>query len=87
MKAKEGFILRNIAGANIIVPIGAASIDFNGMITLNESGAFLWHELEKGADMDGLVAALLGEYDVDAATARTCVENFIDKLKEADCIE
>lgn len=87
MKIKNGFILRSIAGSNIVVPVGAASVDFNGMITLNDSGAFLWRELEKGSDADGLTAALLGEYEVDEPTARKCSEEFIEKLKEADCLE
>lgn len=87
MKIKEGFVLRSIAGSNIVVPVGAASLDFNGMITLNDSGAFLWRELEKGSDVDGLTAALLGEYDVDEATARKCSADFIEKLKEAGCVE
>ena len=87
MKIKEGFVLRTIAGSNIVVPVGAASIDFNGMITMNDSGAFLWKELEQDCDIDDLTAALLREYDVDEATARTCAADFIEKLKEANCLE
>lgn len=87
MKIKEGFVLRNIAGSNIVVPVGETSAEFNGMITLNDSGAFLWKELEKGSDVDGLTAALLREYDVDEATARSCSAAFIDKLSEAGCLE
>ena len=87
MKIKEGFVLRSIAGSNIVVPVGEAAAEFNGMITLNDSGAFLWKELEKGTDVDGLVTALLGEYDVDEETARNCSAAFVDKLKEAGCIE
>ena len=87
MKTKEGFILRSIAGSNIVVPVGTAAVDFNGMITLNDSGAFLWRELEKGGDADTLTAALLREYEVDEPTARLCAESFIEKLKEAGCVE
>lgn len=87
MKIKEGFVLRSVAGSNIVVPVGAASVDFNGMITLNESGAFLWNEMEKGAEMDGLVAAMLQKYEVDEETARTCAERFVAKLQEAGCLE
>lgn len=87
MKIKEGFLLRTIAGSNIVVPVGAASIDFNGMITLNDSGAFLWRELERGGDADSLTAALLREYDVDEATAHQCSEDFIRKLDNAGCLE
>lgn len=87
MKVKNGFILRSIAGSNIVVPVGAASVDFNGMITLNDSGAFLWKELEKGGDVESLTAALLREYEVDEDTARRCSADFIDKLNEAGCLE
>lgn len=87
MKIKEGFVLRSIAGSNIVVPVGAASVDFNGMITLNDSAAFLWKELEKGSDVDGLTAALLREYDVDEDTARSCSADFVNKLNEAGCLE
>ena len=86
MKIKEGFVLRSVAGSNIVVPTGDACIDFNGMITLNESGAFLWRVLEQGSDVDGMTAALLKEYEVDEATARSCSEDFLRKLTEAGCI-
>ena len=43
MQIKPGFAMRKIAGSNIVVPVGAASSDFNGMITLNDTGAFLWN--------------------------------------------
>lgn len=87
MKIKEGFVLRNIAGSHIVVPVGAVSIDFNGMITLNDSAAFLWKQLEKGTDVDGLTAAILAEYETDEDTARTCSQDFVDKLNEAGCLE
>ena len=87
MKVKDGFVLRAIAGSNIVVPVGAATAQFNGMITLNDSGAFLWRELEKGADVDSLTEALLREYDVDEATARACAADVIATLEEAGCLE
>ena len=82
MKVKEGFVLRSVAGSNVVVPVGAASVDFNGMITLNDSGAFLWRELEKGADVDSL-----REYEVDEETARKCAADFTEKLLDAGCLE
>ncbi len=87
MKTKEGFVLRSIAGSNIVVPVGAASLNFNGMITMNDSAAYLWKLLEKGAEKNDLVKALLSEYEVDEATASKCVDDFIAKLEEAECVE
>ena len=48
MKIKEGFILRNVAGSNVVVPVGQATVDFNGMMSLNDTGAFLFDKLTKG---------------------------------------
>lgn len=86
MRIKEGLVLRSIAGTNIVVPLGVASVDFHGMITLNESGAFLWRELERGGSMESLTAALLREYEVDEATARASVEEYVQKLEEVGCL-
>lgn len=86
MKLRDGFVLRNVAGANVVVPIGARSVDFNGMITLNETGAFLWKKLETGADVDSLTAAILSEYDTEEETARTAAAEFLHRLKEAGCL-
>lgn len=79
MKLKEGFILRTVAGDTIVVPTGD-TLDLNMMITLNGTGKFLWEKLEKGAQTEELVAALLEEYDVDEATAKAHVEAFVEKL-------
>lgn len=87
MKIKEGFMLRQVAGNYIVVPVGAASVDFNGMLTLNETGAFLFKALQQGAQKDELADALLKEYDVDRSTAETHIDKFIEKLKGADLFE
>ena len=80
-KLKEGFILRNIAGENIIIPSGD-DLDLNMMITVNETGAFLWEHLNRGAEEDELVAAILEEYDTDEEHARASVKKFIATLEE-----
>ena len=81
MKLKDGFILREVAGQTVVLPVGG-DLDLNMMITLNETGAFLWKQLENENDEAGLVAALLAEYDVDEATAKTAVDGFVAKLNE-----
>ncbi len=86
MKIKEGYVLKEVAGNNIVVNVGG-SVDFNGMITLNETGALLWRTLEQNADEKTLVQALLEEYDIDEQTALTDVKRFINKLKDAEIVE
>lgn len=86
MKIKNGFILRQVAGQVVVLPSGD-SLDLNMMITLNDTGAFLWEHLQQETDENTLVAALLGEYDVNEATARKAVAAFVDKLNANGFLE
>ena len=83
MKIKEGFLLRQVAGQTVVLPTGG-DLDLNMMITLNDTGAFLWNQLENDCDEAALVAALLNAYDVDEATARASVAAFLKKLSDND---
>lgn len=83
MKLKEGFVLRDVAGQPVVLPSGDG-LDLNMMITLNETGKFLWQKLESGADADALVEALLAEYDVTEDVAHASVDRFVAKLREHD---
>lgn len=87
MKIKKGFMLREVAKNYVVVAVGEASKEFNGVINLNETGAFLWKQLIDDNTVDGVVAALLNEYDVSEEAARKDVELFINKLKEAKILE
>ena len=87
MRIKDGFMLREIAGSWVVVPIGERVVEFNGLMTLSETGAMLWNRLEKGTDVEGLVAMLLDEYDVDKGTARADVEEFISVVGEKGLFE
>ena len=82
MKIKEGFIIRQVGGENIVVPVGKTGKDFHGMIKLNESGAFLWRFFTQDHTEAEAVAALLNEYDVDEATAKTDVAAFVKTLND-----
>ncbi len=88
MKIKSGFMLRTIAGCKIVVAVGRRTVEFNGIINLNDTGAFLWERLEKGATEDELVTAILNNYtDVDEATARKSVQDFVKTLHDAGCLD
>ncbi len=87
MKIKDGFMLRQVAGSYIVVSYGKRAVDFNGMITLNGTGAFLWNKLEKGATKEELIAALLDAYETDEKTARRDIEMFVQKLEDAQIAE
>lgn len=83
MKIKEGFLVRQMAGATVVVPCGDR-MDMDMMITLNDTGRFLWEQLQEEKSVDELTAAVLAVYDVDEATARDYIEKFVARLKELD---
>ena len=87
MKIKSGFILKNVAGSNLIVPIGENLVDFSQMITINETGAFLFNKLIDGAELDELATALTEEYDIDFESARADVKKFVDLLSAEGMLE
>lgn len=82
MKIKEGYMLRNVAGNHVVVPLGKEAADFNGMVSLNDTGAFLWKLMEKGCTRDQLVEAVLGEYDTDEEEAGKAIDRFLRKVME-----
>ena len=87
MKIKKGFILREVAGNYIVVSVGEMAKKFNGVINLNQTGAFMWKELEKGGDQESLTAALLNEYEVGIEIAKKDAARFIETLEKAGIVE
>ena len=87
MKIKQGFVLRELGDASVVVAIGKQAESFSGIITLNESAKVLWQALEGGADMEGLVKSLTDVYEVEEAKARESCEKFVAKLESAGIIE
>ncbi len=80
-------MLREVAGNSVVVAVGKASLEFNGLIRLNETGVTLWRALEKGYDVNGLAAALVSEYEIDENTARADAEAFVLKCRNAGILE
>ncbi len=87
MKIKKDFILRKVADSYVVVPVGKMTLDFNGIINLNETGAFLFGLLQNGAEREDLIEKLLAEYEVDRARAESDVDVFLGKVRDADVLE
>ena len=83
MKLKNGFVLRTVAGETVVLPSGDVT-DFDMMITLNDTGRFLWEKLETETSEEELIKAVLAEYDVAEDRAAASVQAFITRLKELD---
>ncbi len=87
MKLKKDFVLRQVADTWVVLPLAEQTVNFTGMITLNESGAMLWQKLEQGKDREGLIAVLTAEYDVSEEVASADVDAFLNKLNSVGCFE
>lgn len=88
MKIKEGFILKEIAGSFVVVPVGDDLVDFTLMITTNETGAFLWNCLSEDRSEQELVDMLKAEYEgADDAQLAADVAEFVALLKENNVVE
>ncbi|MDD5883524.1 MAG: PqqD family protein [Firmicutes bacterium] len=87
MKIKEGFILRKVGIQFVVAATGKASEHFNGMMRLNESGAFAFRLMQQGITEEELTIRLMEEYEVSEETARKDVAAFTAALREADALE
>ncbi len=79
MRIKEGFIIKKLGTGYVVVTVGEATREFNGIISLNSSGAFLWQSILDGADTrKSLVSAMMERYDgLDEATAAADLDEFL----------
>lgn len=88
MKTKTGFNIREVCGEKIIVPEGKGNIDFSNIISMNESAAYLWNNIQgKDFTIDDLASILLEEYDVDRHTAETDASALVSQWAKAGIIE
>lgn len=88
MKIKTGFELRDVCGEKVIIATGIENIDFSRMISLNESAAFLWENIQdKEFDAETLAELLLQEYEVDKADALSDSQKLLNEWLECGIIE
>lgn len=88
MKIIEGFVLRPLGDEFIITGEGPAQVNFNKMISLNSTAAYLWRSVEgREFSADDLTALLLEEYDVDEATASKDALAIVNKWIEIGLVE
>lgn len=82
MHIASNFLLKELDGQYLIIPVGKIDADFNELITVNEIGVFLWEELQEERTEEELVRRILEEYEVEEDVAREDVRDFIELLQE-----
>ena len=88
MKIKNGFVLREMCGENIVTAEGMENINFNKLISLNSTAAFLWKNLEgKEFTEKEMAQLLIDEYGIDMELAMKDSTNLCNVWKEAGITE
>lgn len=87
MKIKDGFILRKFADKYLSVAVGDAADKFNVLITLNETGAFVWDLMQEDVSYDFVIEQMLENYEVDRETAIRDLDEFLEKTRSAGLID
>ncbi len=81
MKLNKNYMLKNVAGSDVVVALGEEAVKLHGMITLNETAAFIWRCLEKELDEEQILALLKEEYTgADEERLKNDTDVFLKKL-------
>ena len=83
MKRSDAFILRQVAGKHVLVPIGNAAVEFPGMVELNPTGSYVWQLLETEQTEDQLLQALLNKFE---AAVKADLDKFLSRLRSVNAI-
>ena len=87
MRIKDGYVVREIAGQYMAVPVGKRMNDFHGMLALNETAAFIWNLLKEEKTEQELAEALTDEYEVSFEEAYISVKEFRKVLEHEKLLE
>lgn len=89
MKVKKGFVLRDVCGEKVLVAEGTGMVNFNKLVSLNETAAWLWQKATELGHFDGqqLADALCEEYDVAPEQARADVDKMTAEWQQIGIIE
>ena len=88
MKIKNGFELRNVCSENVIIAHGVENIYFTKVITLNESAALIWRQVEgKDFTEQDMTKILLDEYEVEESQAQADVKQLLSSWVKAGLVE
>ena len=82
MRIVSGFFLREIVGETVAIPSGEAAHQLSGLISLNGSGKMLFELLQTEQTEESLIREMTERYEVDAATAKQDVQEFLDLLRQ-----
>ena len=86
MRLLKGITLRKMLGEWIAVPGGESALTVSGLLSMNETGAYLFHLLQSEQSEESLLQALLQEYDVSEEQGLKDVRSFLDYLRRNELL-
>lgn len=87
MKLRGEFVIREVAGEIVVIPVGETALKLNGMILLNPVSRVLWEQLQQETDLQALVAAVTDRFEITAREAQPDIEEFLENLRKAELLE
>lgn len=86
MKLNGSFVLREVAGEWLVIPVGQTALQFDGMIILNPVSRVIWECLQQDTDVDRIVDAVTQRFEIEPAEAKTDVVEFLNHMKKENLI-
>ena len=88
MKIKDGFVIEKVGSRYLAVAVGERADEFNALIRMNGTSAFIWQSLsECDRTVEELVGLMTSEYAVDKKRAEKDVVAFVDQLRKAGLLD
>lgn len=87
MKLKHTFLIREVAGEYVLIPMGNSALQVCGMITTNAVGAFICEQLQQEISEAALLDAVCREFEVPSETAQKDLSEFLQMLHKARLLE
>jgi len=75
-------VTRKTGNEYVLVPITNNIADMNSVYTLNETGAFIWEQINGKRSVEEIISELINEYDIDEQNAESDVFNFIENMSK-----
>jgi len=81
MKINGNFVLREVAGEWLAIPVGESALKIGGMIVLNPVSRVIWQTLSQEADMEAVVQAITDSFDVSREEAWQDAAAFLEQMR------
>ena len=82
LSRSDTVVTRKTGNEYVLVPITDNIADMNSVYTLNETGAFIWEQIDGKRNIDEIITALTAEYDIEKQYAESDVFTFVDNMSK-----